>query len=317
MRHAVGLVAIEKQDLVRIGNDFVAPLPLEERAGTHENDLVGFTPFLTSVPSAIRSAANIRDAYDSAAIARNDLQLRHHTPISAETALSAQASQILAVSHLTVQFSHGRLKAPMKFATVLLCFVASLALISQAKAEVMIYKFVQTNTWTGDGVKFKQKVTGRIVFDPASALDNTKVITFLPQSRFQVDCPYMAVKYMRGPGRNGDQSAFFLDGVGSDELGNEVSIVYSYLRGTNSSLLIGVDSHITAPRVSRGIYRASYTAASGEVFVGEGNIVATFYSGETLDANANFLTVDQVIERYREAYLGQGWVEVIGDAPCQ
>lgn len=205
----------------------------------------------------------------------------------------------------------------MKLASVLLCLVGSLVLLSQAKAEVMIYKFVQTNTWTGDGVKFKQKVTGRIVFDPSAALDNTTVITFLPQLRFQVDCPYMAVKYMRGPGRNGDQSAFFMDGVGYDELGNELSITYSYLRGANSTLLIGVDSHITAPRVLRGIYRASYTAASGEAFVGEGNTVATFYSGETLEANANFLTVEQVVERYRQTRVGQGWIEVIGDAPCE
>ena len=205
----------------------------------------------------------------------------------------------------------------MKFAVLVLCLAGFLASVSQAEAEVMIYKFVQTNTWTGDGVKFKQKVTGRLVFDPDAVLNNTKLLTFLPQLRFQIDCPYMSVKYMRAPGRNGDQSAFFLDGVGYDELDNEVSIIHSYLRGTNSSLLIGVDSHFTAPKVLRGIYRASYTAATGDVFVGEGNIVATFYSGETLEANSNSLTADQVIDRYRQTYSGQGWVEVIGDAPCQ
>lgn len=205
----------------------------------------------------------------------------------------------------------------MKLAAVVLCLAGFLALLSQAEAEVVIYKFVQTNTWTGDGVKFKQKVTGRIAFDPDAPLNNTRLFTFLPQLRFQIDCPYLSVKYMRGPGRNGDQSAFFLDGVGYDELGSEVSIVHSYLRGTNSTLLIGVDSHITAPRVLRGIYRASFTAANGAVFVGEGNIVATFYNGETLDANANLLDVDQVIERYRETYSNQGWVQVIGDVPCE
>jgi hypothetical protein len=196
-------------------------------------------------------------------------------------------------------------------AALVLCWAVSL------QAEVVIYKIAKTTIWIGNGTWVRETVNGRLVFDPQD-LSTAQMITWLPRARFQLDCPQMEVKYMRGP-RRSSQSAFFLKGDGYDaETLVHASLMQAYLRGTNANLLIGADSRLIIPKILRGTWEASFEAGNGENFVGQSTAVVASYMGtETRAANVLLQTPDQVIGALVEDYVSRGWIEVEGEAPCE
>ena len=194
---------------------------------------------------------------------------------------------------------------------VLFCWALTL------QAEVVIYKIAKTTTWIGNGTTVFETVTGRMVFDPQAA-DTARIITWLPQSRFQLDCPQLDVKYVRGP-RRSNQAAFFLKGDGYDaETLLHESTTQAYLRGTNANVLIGPDSRLVLPKILRGTWQASFESATDENFIGQATgVIASYMGNETIAANANLQTVDDVINGIVDTYVGRGWAEVSGEAPCE
>ena len=183
------------------------------------------------------------------------------------------------------------------------------------QAEVVIYKIVKTTIWIGNGTWVRETVSGRLVFDPDD-LTTAQMITWLPRTRFQLDCPQMEVKYMRGP-RRSSQAAFFLKGDGYDaETLFHASLMQAYLRGTNATVLIGADSRLVIPKILRGTWEAAFEAGNGENFVGQAAAVASYMGTETRAANALLQTPDQVIGALVDTYVSRGWIEVEGEAPC-
>jgi hypothetical protein len=85
MRHAVGFLPVEKQNVIRVGHEITASLPLHERAGTHEDNLVRFTPLLATTRATMWPAANIRDGHHSTAVQRGNSQVSRHIPIETQT----------------------------------------------------------------------------------------------------------------------------------------------------------------------------------------------------------------------------------------
>jgi hypothetical protein len=198
--------------------------------------------------------------------------------------------------------------------TIMAAFVLCSAVTLQA--EVVIYKIVKTSTWIGNGTWVRETVSGRLVFDPDD-LSTAQMITWLPRTRFQLDCPQMEVKYMRGP-RRSSQAAFFLKGDGYNaETLVHASLLQAYLRGTNATVLIGPDSRLVVPKILRGTWEAAFEAANGENFVGQSaSVVASYMGTETRAANTLLQTPDQVIGALVDNYVSRGWIEVEGEAPC-
>lgn len=201
----------------------------------------------------------------------------------------------------------------MKTLALILCSLATLS----AQADVVIYSLTQTNTWAGGGRKGKSIYYGRIVIDVE--FGTAQIISWLqPTKYFALDCPNISFKYLRGP-NNSNESAWFLSGSGYDELGQEVTTMHIYLRGTNANLLIDVDHPLLAPKVLRGTYRGSQegiATSSGETYVSEGTLVAIYAGPETKAANANALTGPEVTENWKQNRLVNGYTEVWPDAPC-
>src|SRR6185503_9441946 len=110
-----------------------------------------------------------------------------------------------------------------------LCSILLLTWAATLNADVVIYKFVQTNVWTGAGTTIRQKVSVRLVFDVETSA--AKLVTELAPN-FTVDCPFFDAKYMDAPrivdgrvrGRI-SQAAFFLKGDGYDANSDRKSVV--------------------------------------------------------------------------------------------
>jgi hypothetical protein len=189
-----------------------------------------------------------------------------------------------------------------------------LAATLSVRADVLVYKVVQTNTWTGGGTRFTQVVNGRMVFDPETLA--VGIFTALPNLRFQIDCPDTTIAHVRGP-NSVDQSAWFLGGTAYNDANEVIGTVQFYLRGTDTQFFGDlVSPGVRAPKLLRGTYRAAYRAAGDSGFVGEGNLVATYLSDPTRNANLAGKTPMEFLETMRQNYVGKGWVEVAADAPC-
>jgi len=194
-------------------------------------------------------------------------------------------------------------------------FALFLAAVVSARPDVVIYKLVESQTWTGEGGAFRQTVSSKLVFDPQDP-GGTKLFTSFPGKFYQVDCPYFVAKYMNGPGRS-KQAAFFMDGHGFDTNDLHQSVMHMFLRGTNSNVLIGPNSRLLIPKILRGSFQGSYRSASGADIVGSGNVVASYLGTETQAANTELKTVADVVAAYRESAESNGWTEVVADAPCE
>jgi hypothetical protein len=193
--------------------------------------------------------------------------------------------------------------------------VIILAAATCVQADVLVYKFAQTNIVTGGGAKFRDApIYGRIVLDADTG--EGAVISWVPKFKYVgIDCPDAEFKYVRGA-RNSSESSWFVQGGSYDEAGNNLSIMFVYLRGVNTALTIADGRQLAAPRLLRGTYRGSHEMSDGTVYIGEGNIVATYLSGETQAANANGLFVHEVIDQWMQLWLDRGYTEVYTDAPC-
>jgi len=187
--------------------------------------------------------------------------------------------------------------------------------VLSARADVVIYRLSQAQTWTGDGRTYSQTISSKLVFDP-QAPASAKLFTWFPGKFYQVDCPYLVVKYMTGP-RRSQQSAFFLDGHGFDTEGFHQSALQTFLRGTNSNVLIGPNSRLLIPKIARGTSHGVYRSAGGADIVGAANIIASYLGSETQAANAALKTVESIIADYAATAQSGGWSEVIADAPCE
>ena len=96
------------------------------------------------------------------------------------------------------------------------------------------------------------------------------------------------------------------------------STLQAYLRGTNANLLIGPDSRLVIPKILRGTWQGSFESATDVNFIGQStSVIASFMGNETVAANTNLRTVDDVINGFVDTYVGRGWAEVSGEAPCE
>lgn len=189
-------------------------------------------------------------------------------------------------------------------------------------ADVVIYKFVQTNVLTGDGVSIKQKVSGRLVFDRDTLTATT--ITELPALRYQIDCPTLDAKYFDAPkivnGRVRGRistAAFFLKGDGYNSVsGDHVSNMQAFWRGNNSTVLIGTDKYLLTPKILKGTYQGSYVAAGGATVVIQANVVASFMGADTIAANNAGQTVVDAINSLIDLAHSRGYTQVDSEAPC-
>lgn len=201
----------------------------------------------------------------------------------------------------------------MKTLAILLSLAAAVTV--QVRADVLIYNFKQTNTWTGGGTKFKQVISGRMVLDVDTG--SITVFSLLPNMRFQVDCPRASIAHVIGV-QSVPQSAWFLNGTAYDQSNQLTGIMQYFLRGNDTSFLGDLVSPLSyrAPKLLRGTYQASYRAADTSVFVGEGSLVVSYAQGATFNANLNGLTATEFVQTFRQTWVSKGWAEVTPDAPC-
>ena len=68
MRYAVGFVAIEEQNLIRVRHEFPAPMAPHEHAAAHKDNLVRLSRLLSAALTTMGPASHVRDGNDSAAM---------------------------------------------------------------------------------------------------------------------------------------------------------------------------------------------------------------------------------------------------------
>jgi hypothetical protein len=191
------------------------------------------------------------------------------------------------------------------FITILLGFIA----INAADAAIIVYNGVSTNYFTGLGrqstVVFRSYTARDIASDEFRAVTWGRVNG---QKVFFVDSPESVFRgVVIGPDTTTHTFAYQI--IQTNDA-NGLRHSYTFARGKNVPLKIGLGITFPAPRISEGIIRTVETTAAGTV-IGQGRTIASFNSKATIEANERPDSVETFILRVIDSLIEQGYSLVV------
>jgi hypothetical protein len=180
-------------------------------------------------------------------------------------------------------------------------------------AQLAIYNFTGTQSVVGSGIEGKVRVSGVLIVDLANDRA-TRIGKFaVPAGKqFAIDDePSFTVWRAQGP----KATTFLVTSSYSETNNGTLDKGHTFYSGKETMVVIGPGTNaVSLPKSVKG---AGYAVIDegGDYVSGLGTITMThsYSQSETVGANTRGETVEQAVERWRQALLAQGYVEAEDD----